>query len=147
MSYSPLPTRNWHSNFPSNQQSSIENPQFQTKPCHSHWAGFIMIGDGSRSIRLSLNGAQRAVASLLARAQGTSRAARSLGVNVDCWRPAARITPADSWVNSSRRRIYPEIAQPSSSSLSEGVPRGVYAEEAGPGDSLTDELRGPRNLW
>ena len=30
-------------------------------------------------------------------------AARSLGVNVDCWRPAARIAPADSWVNGSRQ--------------------------------------------
>jgi hypothetical protein len=27
----------------------------------------------------------------------------SLSVNVDCWRPAARIAPSDSWVNSSRQ--------------------------------------------
>ena len=51
--------------------------QFADQALPFYWEGFIMIGDGSRSIRFSLNGAQ----------VGYS----SLSVNVDCWRPAARI--------------------------------------------------------
>ena len=82
------PIRNWHSNFPARESAIVNHKSAIQRPCHSTGG---LHHDRRRVEEHSAFGERAKVGYSL------------LSVNVDCWRPAARIAPPDSWVNSSRQ--------------------------------------------